>query len=113
MSNFCPAVDPVASGASQGWDVWVVPVLGRVAPRQLLANAEGLNWIPEKTASRSDERTVYAADGIMDHLSYLSPDGKPGAKALAVASAFAGPNASVYAYAKASAHRNIYPVGVS
>jgi Tol biopolymer transport system component len=79
-----------------------VPVFGRQEPRLLLANAEGLNWIRERrpdgsiqprilfsvatgqgitmsvvsaTESRADERTVYVQDGIMDHFSYLSPDG--------------------------------------
>ena len=84
------------------WDTWVVPVLGGQQPRRFLSNAEGLNWIQERTKdgarqprllfseltgkgitmaivssteSRSDQRTVYVQDGIMDHFSYLSPDG--------------------------------------
>jgi serine/threonine protein kinase/WD40 repeat protein len=88
---------------SSGWETWVVPVLGGQAPRRFLANAEGLAWIQERTEggasqarllfsemtgkgitmaivssteSRSEQRTVYVQDGIMDHFSYLSPDGK-------------------------------------
>jgi eukaryotic-like serine/threonine-protein kinase len=84
------------------WDIWVVPVYGRQEPRRLLSNAEGLNWIREKradgttqsrilfsaltgrgitmaivsaTESRADERTVHVEDGVMDHFSFLSPDG--------------------------------------
>ena len=90
------------SEAGTEWNTWVVPVYGRQEPRHLLSNAEGLNWIREKrpdgtmqsrvlfsaltgkgitmgivsaTESRADERTVYVQDGIMDHFSYLSPDG--------------------------------------
>ncbi len=84
------------------FSTWIVPVLGGQEPRRLFANAEGLTWIQEKTErgieprvlfseatgkgitlavmssteSRSDQRTVYLEDGIMDHFSYLSPDGK-------------------------------------
>jgi Tol biopolymer transport system component len=86
-----------------GWTTWVVAVLGGQPPRKLLANAEGLTWIPDRAAgrgsqprvlfsystgkgitmavatateSRSEERTVFLEDGIMEHFSYLSPDGK-------------------------------------
>ena len=86
-----------------GWTTWVVPVLGGQAPRKFLANAEGLTWTSQSTAggtnqprllfsymtgkgitmavassteSRSEERTVFVEDGIMDHFSSLSPDGK-------------------------------------
>jgi Tol biopolymer transport system component len=90
--------------ASSGtWETWVVPVLGGQQPRRFLANAEGLSWIQEKradgtsrprllfseltgkgitmavisaTESRSDQRTVYLQEGVMDHFSYLSPDAK-------------------------------------
>jgi serine/threonine protein kinase len=85
------------------WTPWVVPVLGGQEPRKFLANAEGLTWIPQRTAagisqsillfsymtgkgitmavassteSRSEQRTVFMEEGVMDHFSYLSPDGK-------------------------------------
>jgi serine/threonine protein kinase/Tol biopolymer transport system component len=88
-----------------GFTAWVVPVLGGQEPRRLLANAEGVNWIkPGSTGrtgttgssllfstltgegitmaiataseSRSGERVVFKDGGIMDHFSYLSPDGR-------------------------------------
>jgi eukaryotic-like serine/threonine-protein kinase len=86
-----------------GFETWVVPVLGGQEPRRFLANSEGLNWIQEKTQngsseprllfsegtgkgitlavvsateSRSDQRTVFMQEGIMEHFSYPSPDGK-------------------------------------
>lgn len=90
--------------ASSGtWETWVVPVLGGQGPRRFLANAEGLTWIQEEAAdgtsqprllfseltgkgitmavvsateSRSDQRTVYQQEGVMEHFSYRSPDGK-------------------------------------
>lgn len=89
-------------GPSGGWEIWMVPVLGGQEPRRFLANAEGLTWIQEKpgggesrprllfsemtgngitmavvsaTESRADQRTVYVQDGVMEHFSYLSPDG--------------------------------------
>jgi serine/threonine protein kinase/WD40 repeat protein len=88
---------------TSGWETWVVPVLGGQEARRFLANAEGLTWIQERgeggasqprllfsestgkgitlavvssTESRSEQRTVYVEDGIMDHFSYLSPDAK-------------------------------------
>lgn len=83
---------------TSGFYTWVVPVLGAQEPRRLLTNAMGLHWINERnqprilfsyltgkgvtmavassTESRSDQRTVYVEDGIMNHLSFLSPDGK-------------------------------------
>jgi serine/threonine protein kinase/Tol biopolymer transport system component len=82
---------------TKGWATWIVPVLGRKEPRLFLTNAEGLNWfktegnqhrilfseagkgitmsVVASTESRSQRRTVFEQDGIMDHLSYLSPDG--------------------------------------
>ena len=90
-------------GDPEGWTTWVVPVLGGQPPRKLLTNAEGLSWIPPRTTggtsqplllfsymtgrgitmavassteSRSEERTVFMEDGIMDHFSQLSPDGQ-------------------------------------
>jgi eukaryotic-like serine/threonine-protein kinase len=77
-----------------GFDAWVIPVLGGQEPRRLLTNAEGVSWIGDRilfsyltgkgitmavataTESRSDERTVFVQDGVMDHFSSLSPDGK-------------------------------------
>jgi Tol biopolymer transport system component len=88
---------------SSGFNTWVVSVFGGQEPRRLLTNAEGVTWISPRTEgrasesrilfsyvtgkgitmavvssteSRSDERTVFVEDGIMDHFSYLSPDGK-------------------------------------
>jgi eukaryotic-like serine/threonine-protein kinase len=88
---------------SAGWETWTVSVLGREPPRRWLANAEGLNWIRERetgggsrprvlfseqtgngvtmgivtaTESRADQRTIFVQDGVMEHFSYLSPDGK-------------------------------------
>ncbi len=84
--------------ATEGWDTWVVPVLGG-QPNLLLKNAEGLSWIQEKTEaprllfsemtgkgitmaivssteSRADRRSVYVRDGFMEHFSYFSPDKK-------------------------------------
>lgn len=89
---------------SSGFNTWVVPVLGGQEPRRFLTNAMGLSWITEtgasgapkqprllfsymtgkgvtmavasSTESRSDQRTVFMEDGIMNHLSHLSPDGK-------------------------------------
>jgi serine/threonine protein kinase len=85
------------------FETWTVPVLGGEEPRRFLPNSEGLTWIQEKlqdgtteprilfsentgagitlqvvssTESRSDKRTVFMQDGIMEHFSYLSPDGK-------------------------------------
>jgi hypothetical protein len=74
-----------------GFYTWVVPVLGGQGPRRFLTNAMGLNWINEgnqprilfsymtgkgvtmavasSTESRSDQRTVYTEDSIMNHLS--------------------------------------------
>ena len=87
---------------ASGWFTWVVPVFGGQPPRRLLANAEGMTWIRQttkgggsesrilfsfltgngitmavasSTESRAEERTVFEADGIMDHFSSLSPDG--------------------------------------
>lgn len=89
--------------SARAWDTWVVPLLGGQGPRRFLANAEGLTWIQElgenaarrprllfseptgkgitmaivsSTESRSEQRTVYRQEGVMDHFSYLSPDGK-------------------------------------
>src|SRR5262249_13426643 len=72
-------------------------------PRKFLDNAEGLTWLSERTQagvnqsnllfsymtgkgitmavassteSRSAQRTVFVEEGVMDHFSYLSPDGK-------------------------------------
>jgi hypothetical protein len=86
-----------------GWETWIVPVLGGQEPRRFLANSEGLTWIPEanqagaaqprvlfsemtgkgitmavvsSTESRSDPRTVFTREGVMEHFSYLSPDGR-------------------------------------
>jgi serine/threonine protein kinase len=80
---------------TSGFNTYVVPVIGGQEPRRLLTNGMGLNWIDEKsilfsymtgkgvtmavatsTESRSDQRTVYIEDGIMNHNSFLSPDGK-------------------------------------
>ena len=88
--------------SASGWDTWVVPVLGGQETRRFLANAEGLTWIHERTEggasrprllfseltgkgitmavvssteSRSEARTVYLREGVMEHFSYLSPDG--------------------------------------
>jgi serine/threonine protein kinase len=90
------------SADSGEWDTWVVPVLGGQEPRRFLANAEGLTWIQERTdgggsrarflfseltgkgitmavvsstESRSEARTVYLREGVMEHFSHLSPDG--------------------------------------
>jgi Tol biopolymer transport system component len=80
---------------TSGFYTWVVPVIGGQEPRRLLTNAMGMNWISDKnilfsymtgkgvtmalatsSESRSDERTVYVEDGIMNHDSRLSPDRK-------------------------------------
>ena len=80
---------------TSGFNTYVVPVIGGQEPRRLLTNGMGMNWIDEKTIlfsymtgkgvtmavatsteSRSDQRTVYVEDGIMNHHSFLSPDGK-------------------------------------
>ena len=80
---------------TSGFNTWVVPVIGGQEPRRLLTNAMGVNWISDKiilfsymtgkgvtmglatsTESRSDQRTIYVEDGIMNHNSLLSPDGK-------------------------------------
>src|SRR4029077_4669045 len=71
--------------------------LGGQEPRKLMANAEGLTWlaagqprllfffmtgkgitmaVATATESRADQRTVFESDGVMDHFSHLSPDGK-------------------------------------
>ena len=92
-----------AAADGQTMDSWIVPVPGG-QPRPLLANAEGLTWVPEpngvgasppvvlfsemtgrgvqmsivtSTESRAGQRTVYLPpeDG-MAHRSYLSPDRK-------------------------------------
>jgi Tol biopolymer transport system component len=85
------------------WSTWIVPVLGG-QPRPLLANAEGLTWIPQQgadaaspysvmfsemtgrgwqmsivasTESRTLQRTVYMPpENGMAHRSYLAPDGQ-------------------------------------
>jgi len=78
-----------------GFNTYVIPVIGGQEPRRLLTNGMGMNWINEKTIlfsymtgkgvtmgvatsteSRSDQRTVYVEDGIMNHRSFLSPDHK-------------------------------------
>jgi Tol biopolymer transport system component len=77
-----------------GWDAWVIPVLGGQEPRRFLTNAEGVSWIGDRllfsyptgkgitmavataTENRSEERTVFVQDGVMDHFSSLSPDGR-------------------------------------
>ncbi|MBZ5618952.1 MAG: hypothetical protein LAQ69_09545 [Acidobacteriia bacterium] len=76
------------------WDTWVVPVLGGVEPRPLLANASGLTWIGDRqvlfselrqgihmpvvtsTEGRGEQRDIYVPphDVGMAHFSYLSPD---------------------------------------
>jgi Tol biopolymer transport system component len=93
----------VYSTLGSGWDTWFVPVIGAQPPRLFLSNAEGLTWFQQRNAngtseprvlfseltgkgvtmaivtsteSRSEQRIVYVEDGIMDHFSYLSPDGK-------------------------------------
>jgi serine/threonine protein kinase len=99
--RFSPDGGRIAYGTldSTAWATWIVPVLGGREPRQFLKNAEGLTWIKgennqvrilfseitgrgitmavvSSTESRSERRTVFEQDGIMDHFSYLSPDGK-------------------------------------
>jgi Tol biopolymer transport system component len=78
-----------------GFNTYVVPVIGGQEPRRLLTNGMGMNWIDDRnilfsymtgkgitmgvaasTESRANERTVYVEDGIMNHLSFLSPDHK-------------------------------------
>jgi serine/threonine protein kinase len=78
-----------------GFNTYLVPVIGGQEPRRLLTNGMGMNWIDEKnilfsymtgmgitmglatsTESRANERTVYMEDGVMNHLSFLSPDHK-------------------------------------
>jgi serine/threonine protein kinase len=84
----------------QDWSTWTVPTLGGT-PRRMLANAEGLTWIPSSglpsrvlfseltgegihlavttaTESRLDARRVYVPPLVsgMAHRSSLSPDGK-------------------------------------
>jgi eukaryotic-like serine/threonine-protein kinase len=80
---------------TSGFNTYVIPVIGGQAPRRLLTNGMGMNWIDEKTIlfsymtgkgatmavatsteSRSDQRTVYVEDGIMNHNSFFSPDHK-------------------------------------
>jgi Tol biopolymer transport system component/predicted Ser/Thr protein kinase len=80
---------------TSGFNTYVVPVIGGQEPRRLLTNGMGMNWINDKTIlfsymtgkgitmgvatsteSRSDQRTVYVEDGIMNHNSFLSPDHK-------------------------------------
>ena len=90
----------IGGGAELTFETWTVPVLGG-APRKLLANAEGLTWIPAaaggqrrvlfseltgndaqmsivtSTESRSNARTIYLPPpNGMAHRSFLSPDGK-------------------------------------
>jgi len=89
----------IGNGSDMVFETWTVPVLGG-APRKLLANAEGLTWIPgprgqrrvvfseltgrgaqlsivTSTESRSDSRTIYQpSETGMAHRSYASPDGK-------------------------------------
>jgi serine/threonine protein kinase/Tol biopolymer transport system component len=87
----------------KGWTTWVVSVVGGQPPQPLLGNAEGAAWIRQATGggagdsrllfsyntgqgitmaiassteNRSAERVVFKEDGIMDHFSYLSPDGR-------------------------------------
>jgi len=78
-----------------GFNTYVVSVIGGQEPRRLLTNGMGMNWIDDRnilfsymtgkgitmgvatsTESRANERTVYIEDGIMNHLSFLSPDHK-------------------------------------
>ncbi|HEV8144900.1 MAG TPA: protein kinase [Bryobacteraceae bacterium] len=88
---------------TSGFNTWIVPVVGGQEPRRFLTNGMGLSWIAghangpptqprllfsymtgkgvtmavaTSTESRSDQRTVYMEDGIMNHLPRLSPDGK-------------------------------------
>src|SRR5207253_10656951 len=89
-----------STSGRNGWATWMVPVLGGQPPRKFLENTEGLNWIQETagsaprvlfsfmtgkgitmavasaTETRSDQRTVFVDDEIMDHFSYMSSDRK-------------------------------------
>ncbi len=82
-------------GEREGWDTWVVPVLGGT-PQLWLPNASGLNWtdrqrllfseiksgshmaIVTSLESRAESRDIYvpAQEEAMAHRSYLSPEGK-------------------------------------
>jgi hypothetical protein len=79
-----------------GWDTWLAPVFAGGAPRLLLPNAEGLNWIAAgelmfselrrtphmavvaSSESRVQQRDVYVPPSEMGmaHFSSLSPDRK-------------------------------------
>ena len=78
-----------------GFNTYVIPVIGGQEPRRFLTNAMGVNWIDDKNVlfsymtgrgitmsvavaseSRANEHTVYTEDGVMNHLSWLSPDHK-------------------------------------
>ena len=81
---------------ARGWETWLVPIFAGNAPRLLLPNAEGLNWIGAgqlmfsemrkapnmavvtSSESRTEQRDVYVppSDMGMAHFSSLSPDRK-------------------------------------
>jgi serine/threonine protein kinase/sugar lactone lactonase YvrE len=99
VSKMYPVFSPDGSSIAYtvgGWDTWVVPVLAGGPARQLLRNAEGLNWIGggrlmfsemrkaphmavvTSNESRGEQRDVYVPRNPlgMAHFSALSPDGK-------------------------------------
>ena len=95
--EFSPDGSRIAFTAAPGvaWDTWVVPVLGG-GSRLMLANAEGLSWIDEKTTlfsyirmgihmalatageNRENSRDIYVPrrERGMAHRSAISPDHK-------------------------------------
>jgi len=92
---FTPDGSRITYTVANGWDTWVVPVLGG-NPQVMLPNASGLTWTDDQhilfseikngvhmavvtaTQSRTAERDVYVPSTRegMAHRSYLSPDHK-------------------------------------
>jgi len=92
---FTPDGSRITYTVPNGWDTWVVPVLGG-NPQVMLPNASGLTWTDDQhilfseiksgvhmavvtaTQSRTAERDVYVpgTQEGMAHRSYLSPDHK-------------------------------------
>ena len=90
---FSPDGSQLAYTVWQGWDSWVVPVLGGQS-KLLLPNASGFTWVDSRrllfseikrgrhmaivtaTESRAEARDVYVPpqENGMAHRSYLSPD---------------------------------------
>jgi Tol biopolymer transport system component len=96
MAKMAPAFSPDGARVAYtvgGFDTWIAPVDGQIAPQLMLKRAEGLTWIgpgsllysenapgsmPVKTAveNGANQREIYRPKAGMAHFSALSPDRK-------------------------------------